>query len=49
MTLFERFNDSKTTAVKTQVSVKVSVLRMDRAALKNRQLDILQNNLLERA
>ena len=49
MTLFERFYDTKKTAVKTPVSVKVSVLRMDGAALKNTQPDILQNNLVELA
>jgi len=49
MTLFQNVDDNRKTAVKAPVSVKVSVLGMDRAALQNRQLDMWQSDLLERA
>jgi len=49
MTLFQNVDDNRKTAVKAPVSVKVSVLRMDRAAPQNRQLDMWQSDLLERA
>jgi uncharacterized protein YqeY len=39
MSLLQKFDDDLKTALKTSDSLKVSVLRMAKAALKNRQID----------